>query len=270
MPKVFFSRWLNIPNQIISLSVFLLPMLFILPVKAEIITVNGKVTTGDAAVQYVLVTFEDALDTIQRYTTVTDSLGNYQLELSTTAMKMTNCFQTGFYLEEKGKEIWMTEHLDTDVSWDAVLGTGKEIHDCMNAGMSAYVWWYIVRFYGPIYDGEMGTQKGAVSKRGYVMSQYARFIRPGFHRVKCHATPQRYVYVSAYKSETGNLVIVAINQNSSPLEQIFTLSDDNITALMPYTTSQSRNCEPADEIAISNGRCMVVLAPSSITTFVSK
>jgi len=639
MPKVFFRRWSKIPNQIISLSVFLLPMLFILPIKAEIITVNGKVTTGDAAVQYVLVIFEDALDTTQRYTTVTDLLGNYQLELSTTAMKMTNGFQTGFYLEqnypnpfssattiqyslqrrtdvnltiydllgrvvrkiepgnqpagihwvqwdgrngygqrvatglyfyrleagdevkvmkmvydgtggvhrissipaypvqsskqplkknsalqgrnfivkiancdttypliepiqfeniaiaqdttinftvsaipsvtiysdslrqyirgfgaanilpwrpdmtdseiqkafgtgdgqigfsmlrlrlpsdetswsfdqqvatakkaynmgvlifaspwspparmksnnnttggylleehyqafadhlnsfidymadnevplyavsvqnepdvevnyescdwspeqmrkfmaenaasintrviapesfqfrknmsdpilndsaacanldivgghiyggglepyplaeEKGKEIWMTEHLDTDVSWDAVLRTGKEIHDCMNAGMSAYVWWYIVRFYGPIYDGEMGTQKGAVSKRGYVMSQYARFVRPGYHRIKCHATPQRYVYVSAYKSETGKLVIVAVNQSSLALNQTFILTNNDITALTPYTTSQIKNCEPTDEIAISNRRCMVVLEPSSITTFVSK
>lgn len=68
----------------------------------------------------------------------------------------------------KGKEIWMTEHLDTDISWAHVLATGKEINDCMNAGMSAYVWWYIVRFYGPI--GEDGN----VTKHGYVMS--ARMI----------------------------------------------------------------------------------------------
>ncbi len=37
----------------------------------------------------------------------------------------------------------MTEHLVLDTSWSAVPGTGKEIHDCLNAGWSAYVWWYI-------------------------------------------------------------------------------------------------------------------------------
>ena len=29
----------------------------------------------------------------------------------------------------KGKEVWMTEHLNTDTSWSAVLGTAKEIHE---------------------------------------------------------------------------------------------------------------------------------------------
>jgi hypothetical protein len=48
--------------------------------------------------------------------------------------------------ESKGKEVWMTEHLDTDTSWTKVLATAKEINDCMFAGMSAYIWWYIVRF----------------------------------------------------------------------------------------------------------------------------
>ena len=77
----------------------------------------------------------------------------------------------------RGKEIWMTEHLELDTTWTAVVGTAKEIHDCMTAGMSAYVWWYIVRFYGPI------LENGQVSKRGYVMSQYARFVRPGDRRI---------------------------------------------------------------------------------------
>lgn len=36
-------------------------------------------------------------------------------------------------------EIWMIEHPDTDVSWNHILVNGKEINECMNAGMNAYL-----------------------------------------------------------------------------------------------------------------------------------
>ena len=52
--------------------------------------------------------------------------------------------------KEKGKELWMTEHLDLDTTWVGALRTGLEIHDCMFAGMNAYLWWVIRRYYGPI------------------------------------------------------------------------------------------------------------------------
>ena len=31
----------------------------------------------------------------------------------------------------KGKEVWMTEHLDTSTNWAGALGTAKEINDCL-------------------------------------------------------------------------------------------------------------------------------------------
>ncbi|MBM4170137.1 MAG: xylanase [Ignavibacteria bacterium] len=58
---------------------------------------------------------------------------------------------------EKGKEVWMTEYLinsgnppsnfSIDTGWTGGLQTAKSIHDVMNAGMNAYIWWYIVRYY---------------------------------------------------------------------------------------------------------------------------
>ncbi|HQT92827.1 MAG TPA: xylanase, partial [Candidatus Kryptobacter bacterium] len=57
----------------------------------------------------------------------------------------------------KGKEVWMTEYLVLDTNWSAVLGTAKSINDCMNCQMSAYVWWYIVRYYGPIDENGIVT-----------------------------------------------------------------------------------------------------------------
>jgi glucuronoarabinoxylan endo-1,4-beta-xylanase len=164
-----------------------------------------------------------------------------------------------------GKEVWMTEHLVLDTTWAAVLGTGREIHDCMIAGMNAYVWWYLVRFYGPL------GEDGIVTRRGYVMSQFARFIRPGFHRVKGNATPQRNVYVSSYAdSATARVVIVALNTNTSPIQQGFEVSNGSMTSFAKYTTSQSKNCVQGPDVPAADGRVAATLEASSITTFVSK
>jgi glucuronoarabinoxylan endo-1,4-beta-xylanase len=164
----------------------------------------------------------------------------------------------------KGKEVWMTEYLDTLRTWSAVLNTGRGIHDCMNVGWNAYVWWYIVRYYGPL------DEDGTVTKRGYVMSQYARFVRPGYYKIKCHPTPQRNVYVSSYKDPvTSKVVIVALNSGTTSLQQTFAFTRGSITAVSQYTTTQTKNCEKGADFSIMAGRLTVTLEPSSITTFVS-
>jgi len=179
--------------------------------------------------------------------------------------------------EEKGKEIWMTEHLtgenDTNGSkkWYWAMEAGKEINDCMKYGYSAYVWWYIVRFYGPISDGESNSgRKGDITKKGYVMSQYARFIRPGFHRVETTAMPQRNVMVTSYTNDEGKMVMVAINTANSNKLQRFTFSTGNDYTFTPYTTSESKNCEQGERVTTNNGSIVLSLEASSITTFVSE
>ena len=165
--------------------------------------------------------------------------------------------------ESKGKEVWMTEYLDTDTTWTSVLATGKQINDCMNAGMSAYIWWYIVRYYGPI--GENGN----VTKRGYVMSQFARFIRPGYFRVFATRLPQSRVYVTAYRDDS-KVVIVAINLRSQPVEQTFVLKDGDVVSFTPYVTSNTENSVQKSDIPVFNGTFSAALAASGITTFVSE
>ncbi|HUI29390.1 MAG TPA: glucuronoxylanase [Candidatus Acidoferrales bacterium] len=163
----------------------------------------------------------------------------------------------------KGKELWMTEYLLTDTSWAAVLGTAKQINDCMNAQMSAYIWWYIVRYYGPI--AETGN---APTKRGYVMSQYARFVRPGFYRVSATANPQSNVYVTAYKN-SSKVVIVALNMDTSAVSQTFTMQNGSAATFTPYVTSVNVNCVQGRVDTVSSGYFTTTLEPSSVTTFVS-
>ncbi len=107
-----------------------------------------------------------------------------------------------------GKERWMTEHYtdsttDAD-SWPNALGVATELHHAMvDAQFNAYTWWYIVRSYGFI------KSPGTVSKRGWCMAHFSKFIRPGFYRVDATATPISGVYLSAYKSATDVVVVAS-------------------------------------------------------------
>ncbi len=175
----------------------------------------------------------------------------------------------------------MTEYLinspgsgpNMDTSWNAALQTANSINNCMNASMSAYVWWYIVRYYGPISDGTNNSgNKGDITKKGYAMSQFARFVRPGYYRVDATANPQTNVYVTAYK-DTSKIVIVAVNNNSSSVNQSFSLQNQaglSAVGFIPYITSASKNCVQESNIALSNGSFTAALDASSITTFVSE
>ena len=161
-----------------------------------------------------------------------------------------------------GKEVWMTEYLDLDTSWAAVVGTAKSTNDCMNVQMSAYLWWYIVRYYGPI------GEDGVVTKRGYVMSQFARFIRPGFHRVSTSAQSQANICVTAYKNGS-KVVIVALNTGSSSVNQRFVIPNSAVVSFTDYVTSVDKNCTQGTTVQVNGGIFTATLAPSSVTTFVS-
>jgi glucuronoarabinoxylan endo-1,4-beta-xylanase len=176
--------------------------------------------------------------------------------------------------EEKGKEIWMTEHYTESAhsgnDWPLALDVGTEIHDVMVAGMSAYVWWYIVRYYGPISDGTMGSgNKGDVTKRGWIMSQFSRFIRPGYLRVECDDNPQFGVYASAYRDSTlSKVVIVAVNTSSSTRNQTFAFQNGDVEIVTPYVTSGTKSCSEETAILVINDSLDVTLDAQSVTTFV--
>jgi glucuronoarabinoxylan endo-1,4-beta-xylanase len=163
-----------------------------------------------------------------------------------------------------GKEVWMTEHLNTDTSVTGVIQTAKEITDCMAVGnYNAYIWWYLRRFYGPIDDN------GARTKRGCVMAQFARWVRPGFVRVNATYNPNTGVYVSAYKSG-AKVVIVAVNNGANPVSQTFSVTGGAAPATFNrYRTSASEDLATLSAISVSGGSFTTALPGQSITSFVS-
>jgi glucuronoarabinoxylan endo-1,4-beta-xylanase len=162
-----------------------------------------------------------------------------------------------------GKERWMTEHYTdstTDANaWPNALGVATEIHNAMVTGQfNAYTWWYIKRSYGPI-------NSGAVTKRGWCMAQFSKFIRPGFYRVDATATPTSGVSLSAYKSDT-DVVLVAVNTSSSTQSITVSINGSTISSYDKFTTSGSKNMASDGKITAANGSLTVPLDGSSVTT----
>ena len=189
--------------------------------------------------------------------------------------------------EEKGKEVWMTEYLmgennsGNNMYWAMELA--KNINDVMKSDMNAYVWWTMIRYYGPIGDGytaanpedprERYPAKGEVTKKGFVMSQYSKFIRPGYHRVETTTYPfGGNINVTTYKDPSSTkIIIIAINSDSDEIENAFRFGNDIMTSILtPYTTSESKNCEQGDPVNVLDGTFKFRLEPQSITTFISE
>ncbi len=166
--------------------------------------------------------------------------------------------------KSKGKEIWMTEHLDTLTTYAASLNTAVEIHDCFTkANFSAYIWWYGKRFYGLI------GQDGAVTKRGYVVSQFSRFIEEGAVRLGSTSNSRAEVLISAYKNGTKK-VIVAINPGPVDIKQTIFFQGASAVSVIPYLTTSTNNVEQGTAITLTDNSFISTIPSKSIVTFVEQ
>lgn len=170
---------------------------------------------------------------------------------------------------EKNKEIWMTEHIlgntkPEDNTWALALTLAEEINTCMDANMSAYVYWYIRRYYGLINDG------GNITDKGYVMSQFSKFIRPGAHRVEVELSGLSNVSATAYKNDS-EVVLVVVNNNSSSKAIDVDLANlmSGVESLTQFTTSDVKKVVNDGAIAINSGNFSATVDARSITTFTS-
>jgi glucuronoarabinoxylan endo-1,4-beta-xylanase len=163
---------------------------------------------------------------------------------------------------DQGKELWETEHYFDDDTIGNITKMGKEIHDCMvTASMNAYVYWWIT------YGNGLATSSGSIYKRAYVLGQFAKYIRPGYHRVDATASPTTNVSVSAYTGE-GKVVIVAVNTGTGSVNQSFAITGGTVSQVSSSQTDPNNNMAAGQTYPVSGGTFTAPLAGQSITTFV--
>ncbi len=85
-----------------------------------------------------------------------------------------------------GKEVWMTEHSVSDglkdrlPNWSEQLEFARELNECMLAGCTGYIYWYMRAHWAFVGTGETkyGTanKKNTLLPRAYVMSHFAKHV----------------------------------------------------------------------------------------------
>jgi len=84
-----------------------------------------------------------------------------------------------------GKEVWMTEHSVTDnidrlPNWHEQLIFAEELNECMLAGCTGYIYWYMRAHWAFVGTGEAkynpGNTKNKLLPRAYVMSHFSKYV----------------------------------------------------------------------------------------------
>ncbi len=160
-----------------------------------------------------------------------------------------------------GKHVWETEHYINGTDIGTAMTVAKEVSDAMNNQFSAYFWWWIMPN-----DPASFIEGTTVDLRGYVLGQFAHWVRPGKNRVTTTYNPQPNIFVTAYHN--GGIVIVALNMGGSTVNQTFTIQNaSGVTSMTPIQTSSSRHLAQLSAVSVANNTFTYALPPQSITTF---
>jgi glucuronoarabinoxylan endo-1,4-beta-xylanase len=163
---------------------------------------------------------------------------------------------------DHSKKVWMTEHYYDLDDINTCMTMAREIQYCLVSNMNAYIWWYLRQ------PGcNLITSKGKILKKGYIMAQFSKFIRPGYYRVETTNNPQPDVYICAFSGDKK--IIVAINRSTISKNQQFDLQNDSVMWVSKYTTSETKSLSDEGTIDVTERSFSTVLDPGSITTFVS-
>jgi len=181
-----------------------------------------------------------------------------------------------------GKRFWQTE----------VSGTGSAIppgHGISNALFYARMihwdmtltqtnaflfWWLWTNSPNSDFSGALikaDDDEVTAAHRLYAMGQYSRFIRPGWQRIDCDASPRGGIYSSAYKnSSTKEIAVVIINETISNFSVVLDLNGAEYDQLEIWRTSEKEKLKKIGKQNVSRNTAEVVLSPQSITTFYGK
>jgi glucuronoarabinoxylan endo-1,4-beta-xylanase len=139
------------------------------------------------------------------------------------------------------------------------------------SNMSAYVWWYLKRNYGPLYitanNSSAAASAGTVSKVGALMGQYAKYVRPGAVRVDATRKVQTDVYTSAFR-KADSVTLVVVNMASATKTVSFSIPGLKSTTGEKITTSGSKSLAADGSVTVSDGSFSTTLDAQSTSTLI--
>lgn len=182
-------------------------------------------------------------------------------------------------LQAQGKELWMSEYLLNWVTTNVTrnfdwtidgFSFASAVNDAMLANVNAWVHYATKRYYGLIGDGTYGTTLGVITKRGRILSHYAKYITGSTRVQNTFNDATGSLSGTAYLSVTGDSVFVMV---MNPSTNTYSLAVD-----LPFLSNSGKTVKTtATEDMITTGitftetnRPKVTISPSSVTTLVFK
>ena len=154
---------------------------------------------------------------------------------------------------EPKKEVWMTEHninsgnaiaYPNDSTWNYVWLFLNDVDLSIRQNdESAFIWWYIKRFYSVIGEGQYGTVEGVVYPRGYGLSHYAKYAKEMW-RVGVNVTGTT---ANGTAVSTGNCNPAVLSRTTTHARITgFASSDGRSISLVMYTPTNTSGRDGVD------------------------
>lgn len=181
---------------------------------------------------------------------------------------------------QKGKEVWMTEFLinerqennKQDINWkDDGFLFARSVNDAMLANMSAWVHYSLKRYYGCLGDGNYGTKNNEITKRGYILSHYAKYVSGTTRIAHALTDASGKLTASAYLSTTGDsIVVMVLNPSADTYTTTLTLpfnTKEGQQIVTTETANVQKSALPQTEETYSP---KVSIAAYSVNTYIFK
>ena len=184
-----------------------------------------------------------------------------------------------------GKEVWMTEHSVTDYlkdrlpSWHEQLLFAEELNECMLAGCTGYIYWYMRAHWAFVSTGEAKYGAGNKTKnrllpRAFVMSHFSKHVT-GSTRMGCTPTmtsgQEAATEYSAYMKGDSVLIVMAIDTTATAydLRLKFPVKVTSGTHLLSTGNEPENLCQESPiEIQEATNEVMVSMPGRSLNTYI--
>ena len=181
-----------------------------------------------------------------------------------------------------GKEVWMTEHSVTDntgklPTWHENLIFAEELNECMLAGCSGYIYWYLRAHWAFVGTGE--SQYGADNKRdellprAFVMSHFSKNVtgstRLTTSRDKTEGEGDEYEFSAYIKGDS--LIVMAIDTTANDRDMMIKLPYKVKSGKLWLSTGNESNklCQKSDvDITEPTNEITVNLPARSLSTYI--
>jgi glucuronoarabinoxylan endo-1,4-beta-xylanase len=183
-------------------------------------------------------------------------------------------------LASAGKTWWMCEHLFNDGQdqtnpdlwqfrkWSYNMETlAQEIHACMEGYCSAYIYWYLKRFYGMMGDNDQRSpvKQGEISKNGYILSHYAKYASNTV-RIKVDTSDPEIRATAHINSDNSAITLVFLNMKKQACTVQINASLA-LSAISAEETTEDKNMEAASARISGDGNSgIVTLSAGSIVS----